>query len=156
MVDALRRMQGEALVSLGYGPIESSYRIIASGSFRRLRDYDPSNEARSVLIVAAPIERPYIWDLAPSVSAIRRCLQSDLRVYLLEWLPASSETCQLGIANCVEAISISLETIGGGSQDPKPVLIGHSLGGTLAAIAAAVLPSVFHRAEAPFETRLPR
>jgi polyhydroxyalkanoate synthase len=93
-----------------------------------------------VLVVAAPIKRPYIWDIAPSVSAIRHCIGSDLRVYLLEWLPASGKTCQVGIAECVEAISNSLETIGGGSQDPKPVLMGHSLGGTLAAIAAAVLP----------------
>ena len=139
LIDTFRRMHGEALASLGYGPIESSYRIIASGSFWRLRDYGSSNEGRSVLIVAAPIKRPYIWDLAPKVSAIRHCLGSGLRVCLLEWLPASGETCQVGIAQCVEAISKSLEAVGGQSQGPRPVLMGHSLGGTLAAIAAATV-----------------
>jgi polyhydroxyalkanoate synthase len=74
VVDASRRMQGDVLVSFGFGPVESTYRIIASGPYWRLRDYNTMPRSRSVLIVAAPIKRPYIWDLTPSASAIRRCL----------------------------------------------------------------------------------
>ena len=86
-IDAFRRMQGDVLGSFGFEPVESSYRVIASGPYWRLRDYDTVDRSRSVLIVAAPIKRPYIWDLTPSVSAIRRCLAAGLHVHLLEWLP---------------------------------------------------------------------
>jgi polyhydroxyalkanoate synthase len=137
MVDAFRRMQGDVLASFGFGPVESSYRVIASGSYWRLRDYDTVHRSRPVLIVAAPIKRPYIWDLAPAASAIRHCLGARLRVYLLEWLPASEKTCSVGIAECVQAISVALETIGSGLRGQKPMLMGHSLGGTLAAVYAA-------------------
>lgn len=140
VIDALRRMQGDVLASFGFGPAESGYRVIASGPYWRLRDYDTVHRSRPVLIVAAPIKRPYIWDLAPPVSAIRRCLGAELRVCLLEWLPASETTCSVGIAECAQAISAALETIGPGAEGHKPVLMGHSLGGTLAAIYAAGAP----------------
>ncbi len=140
MLDAFRRMQGDVLECCGFGPSESQYRCIASGLYWRLRDYGGARGSRSVLIVAAPIKRPYIWDLAPAVSAVRRCLGAGLRVYLLEWLPASEKTCSVGIAECARAISLVLETIGDGAKRRHPVLMGHSLGGTLAAIFAATAP----------------
>jgi len=140
VIDAFRRMQGDVLASFGFGPVESSYRVIASGPYWRLRDYDIVQRPRSILIVAAPIKRPYIWDLTPSVSAIRHCLEAGLRVCLLEWLPASEKTCNVGIAECTQAISAALETIGFQMENPKSILIGHSLGGTLAAIYAAAAP----------------
>jgi len=139
-IDACRRMQGDVLASLGFGPIESSYHVTASGPYWSLRDYGTAVQSRSVLIVAAPIKRPYIWDLAPPVSGIRRCLDAGLHVYLLEWLPASEATCNVGIAECARAISLALETIGSGVSGQMPILMGHSFGGTLAAIYAASAP----------------
>src|SRR6516165_11275778 len=139
-LDAARRMQGDALALLGFGPIESPHRVVASGSFWRLRDYGSTDRSRSVLIAATPIKRPYIWDLTPTVSAIRYCLGAGLRVYLLEWLPASDECCSVGIAECAQAISASLATITSKTEGRKPFLMGHSLGGTLAAIYAATVP----------------
>jgi polyhydroxyalkanoate synthase len=139
-LDAFRRMQGDALALLGFGPIESPHRVIASGSHWRLRDYGSARRSRSVLIAAAPIKRPYIWDLTPAVSAIRYCLGVGLGVYLLEWLPASDECCSVGIAECVQAISVSPATITSKTESRKPFLMGHSLGGTLATIYAATAP----------------
>jgi len=140
MLDALRHMQGDLLGSLGYGPVETPYRVIASGPYWRLRQYNGAHRSPALLVVAAPIKRPYIWDLAPEVSVIRRCLGAGLRVYLLEWLPASQQTCGVGILECVEAISESLAAIAGDARGPRPTLMGHSLGGTLAAIYAAAEP----------------
>jgi polyhydroxyalkanoate synthase len=139
-LDAFRRMQGDTLALLGFGPIESAHRVIASGSHWRLRDYGSAHRSRSVLIAAAPIKRPYIWDLTPAVNAIRYCLGAGLRVYLLEWLPASDECTSVGIAECAQAISASLATITSKTESRKPFLMGHSLGGTLAAIYAATAP----------------
>jgi hypothetical protein len=73
--DILRRAQGRTLQTVGFGPDEC-----ASGPFWILRDYGKDTARQSVLIVAARIERLYIWDLAPSSSAIRYCLKEGLRV----------------------------------------------------------------------------
>lgn len=140
VLDAVRRMQGDLLGYFGFGPNEIPYRTIASGSFWQLRDYNSAQQPHAVLVVAAPIKRPYIWDLAPTVSAIRCCLEAGLRVYLLEWLPASEKTCSVGIAECVQAISAALETIPPRTANHKSILMGHSVGGTLAAICAASAP----------------
>jgi polyhydroxyalkanoate synthase len=134
-------MQGDVLASFGFGPVESRYRVIASGPYWRLRDYDSDHRSRSVLIVAAPIKRPYIWDLSPSASAIRCCLKAGLRVYLLEWLPASAKTSNVGLAECAQAVTASLAAICLALRGSKPTLMGHSLGGTLAAVYAATAPA---------------
>jgi poly[(R)-3-hydroxyalkanoate] polymerase subunit PhaC len=132
--DILRRAQGDTVATFGLGPTESPYRIVASGPYWRLRDYGGPDAARSLLIAAAPIKRPYIWDLAPSASAIRYCLRRDLHVYLVEWLPASHKTGNSGLDEYARAISDCVARISDENAGPKPFLIGHSLGGTLAAI----------------------
>jgi polyhydroxyalkanoate synthase len=139
LMDILRQMRGHALEQLGFGPAECNYRIVASGRLWRLRAYEGPVDGPPLLIVAAPIKRPYIWDLAPPVSAVRYCLQSRLRIYLLEWLrPSHGEA---GLADYTErsigeAVTLLAHNVG----IAKPFLIGHSLGGLLAAIFAAVDP----------------
>jgi polyhydroxyalkanoate synthase len=88
-MDTLRRAQADALGAFGFGPRECDYRVVASTPRWKLREYSACDAGPPLLIVAAPIKRPYIWDLAPPVSAIRHCLQHRLHVYLLEWVPAS-------------------------------------------------------------------
>src|SRR5262245_45524746 len=88
-VDVLRRALGHALGTFGLDPDECPYRIFGVGPHWRLRDYGGHDRSLSLLIVAAPIKRAYIWDLAPSVSAIRYCMQAGFHVHLLEWMPAS-------------------------------------------------------------------
>src|SRR5271165_5523945 len=65
--DILRRAQGRTLQAVGFGPDECPYRVIASGPFWLLRDYGKDSATQSVLIVAAPIKRAYIWDLGSLV-----------------------------------------------------------------------------------------
>jgi polyhydroxyalkanoate synthase len=125
---------------LGLGPEESPYRIVAAGSHWRVRDYSDDAASPRLLIVAAPIKRPYIWDLAPSASAIRYCLQQRLHVHLLEWMPASRQSSSNGLDEYVEAIRECVAKVSGEAPGNKPVLVGHSLGGTLAAIFAASAP----------------
>jgi polyhydroxyalkanoate synthase len=93
-----------------------------------------------LLIVAAPIKRPYIWDLSPSASAIRYCLAQHLHVYLLEWMPASRGGANNGLDECTAATAECIARISDAVPGRKPFLIGHSLGGTLAAIFAALAP----------------
>ena len=139
MSDILRCAQGHAFEALGLGPNECPFRVIASGPFWRLREYGGQG-AQRLLIVAAPIKRPYIWDLSPAVSAIGHCMRGGLHVHLLEWLPASRTTGNNGLAEYTKAISECVARISGARAEVKPFLIGHSLGGTLAAIFGAVAP----------------
>ena len=137
-VDVVRRLQGNAVAAIGFGPSECPYQIIASGPHWRLRDYGGRNASASLLIVAAPIKRPYIWDLAPSTSAIRYCLEQHLHAHLLEWMPATRITSNNGLDESALAISICIAKILAKSNDSKPFLMGHSLGGTLATIYGAL------------------
>jgi poly[(R)-3-hydroxyalkanoate] polymerase subunit PhaC len=138
--DSLRRAQGEALAALGFGPTECRYSIEASGPSWQLRDYGQSDGGPSLLIVAAPIKRPYLWDLAPAVSAVRYCRQHGLRVYILEWTLPSCLNGAAGLEEYADrAIGEAVGWISATDRGP-PCLMGHSLGGTLAAIFAASEP----------------
>ncbi|MGI9382078.1 MAG: alpha/beta fold hydrolase [Methyloligellaceae bacterium] len=139
--DIVRRSQGEVLRAFGYGPEECSYRVLASGAGWRLRHYDGPAAGPALLIVAAPIKRPYIWDLTPSVSTVRTCLDRGIRTFLLEWTrPSPGE----GIAHLADyadsAIGDAVAQVSQETGGAKPFLIGHSLGGTLAAIYGALQP----------------
>jgi polyhydroxyalkanoate synthase subunit PhaC len=136
MSDLLRRAQGQTLEAFGLGPQECPYEVMASGAFWRLRNYGKPADAPSVLIVAAPIKRAYIWDLAPSASAIHYILDQGFDVHLLEWLPVEANA-ENGLTEYVESISECVARISSRRAGAKTFLMGHSLGGTLAAIFAA-------------------
>jgi polyhydroxyalkanoate synthase len=59
-------------------------------------------------------------------------------VHLLEWLPASPRTTDYGLEQYTDAISECVSKLSNGRN--KAVLMGHSLGGTLAAIFSALAP----------------
>ena len=138
LMDILRRAEGDAFGAFGLDPSECPYRVIASASYWRLRDYGTDESSAALLVVAAPIKRPYIWDLSPSASAIRYCLEQGLHVFLLEWLPALRGMGNNGLDEYAQAIAECVGKISDSEPLGKPFLIGHSLGGTLAAIYAAV------------------
>jgi polyhydroxyalkanoate synthase len=140
ILDLMRCAQGQALGAIGFDPAELTHRILASGDHWRLRDYGGLDPETSLLIVAAPIKRPYIWDLRPNVSAIRYCLSCDVRVYLLEWIAPTPSVGHVGLDEYVRAISDCVAKIATEPRATKPFLIGHSLGGTLAAAFSACEP----------------
>jgi polyhydroxyalkanoate synthase len=139
MTDRLRQAQGDALDVLGLGPRECAFQLISSGSCWRLRAYGGPKAAPLLLMVPAPFKRPYIWDLTPAVSAVRYCLHHGLRVHLLEWKPPGDGSAGLD-AYCGRAIAACVEAISNQSNGTPPFLMGHSLGGTLAAIYCAMEP----------------
>src|SRR5215472_4092936 len=139
MADIFRRAQGDALELFGLGPRECEHHVISSGPHWRLREYTCQYPDAAILIVPAPIKRPYVWDLAPSVSAVRHCLDHRLRVYLLEWMPPSGSSQRAGLEDYADrAISKCVASICSEMQGTRPFLMGHSLGGTLAAIFCAL------------------
>jgi polyhydroxyalkanoate synthase subunit PhaC len=141
LTDALRQAQGQVLDSIGFAPHECSYRVIASGRHWRLRAYDGPDTGACLVIVSAPIKKPYIWDLAPEVSAIRYCLRHDVRVFLIEWIPPEPSDGDAGLDEYADqAIGEAVACVAELANGAKPFLAGHSLGGTFAAIFAALAP----------------
>lgn len=140
--DALRRSLGRVLDAAGLAPHESSWRVVLKESGLHLRRYgEEAGTAGAVLIVPAPIKRPYIFDLLPQVSVVRRLTDNGFSVYLSEWLEGQRAGGDLGEA--VGSLRTALEMIAS-EHGRAPILIGHSLGGTLAAILASIEP---HRVE---------
>jgi polyhydroxyalkanoate synthase len=139
-LDSWRRAQGELLAAAGFGPSECAYREVASGTHWRLRDYGGAG-GFPLLVVAAPIKHPYLWDLTPAVSAVRNCLDHGLHVWLLEWIAPQEGDPPRGLDHYAhEAIAKCVGRMVDAEEGRRPALVGHSLGGTFAAIHAAAEP----------------
>lgn len=131
----MRRAQGLLLDAAGIGPLETTYRAVHRRPGVTLRRYEDGSERGALLlIVPAPIKRPYIWDLAPEVSVVRRCLSAGARVFLADWQPAPPE---YGLEHYAERLILECLDAAGGEP---AILLGHSLGGLFAAIFAALHP----------------
>jgi len=136
--DRLRRGRGAWLEALGFGPRQTAAsEALARPGFRLL---DFGNEgAAPVLIVPAPIKQAYIFDLLPARSVVRRCRDDGgQRVFMVRWTPPG--LAQRGLDEYVagdlaEAVA-AVTTLTG----RRPMLVGHSLGGTFAALFCALHP----------------
>ena len=134
-LDLVRRAQGFMLDAAGAGPVETAYRVVRREPGVNLRYYEGGSEhGPLLLIVPAPIKRPYIWDLAPEVSAVRRCLGAGARVFLADWQSAPPH---FGLRDYAERLI--LDCLDAAGHEPA-ILLGHSLGGLFAAIFAALHP----------------
>lgn len=139
----MRRQIGQALDAAGLGPQEMPYRMVADLPGARLRAYHERDNADGpvLLIMPAPFKRAYIWDLLPDVSVVRRCLEQGLRVYLLEWLVPTQQEDEFGLAEYAERLpNAAIDAIAAETGTAAPILAGHSLGGTFAAIFATLHP----------------
>ena len=137
--DALRQSQGRLLDAIGLGPLPTSSRIALRLPGLQLRAYGGDPAGPVLLIVPAPIKRAYIWDLAPGISVVERCRRHGLTVYLVEWTEAAGAT--LGLADYADRMLLAaVDAILRETGHPRILLAGHSLGGTLAAIFAALHP----------------
>jgi pimeloyl-ACP methyl ester carboxylesterase len=134
-LDRTRRLQGAMMDAAGLGPAETLYETAYRAEGISLRRYGKAaGSGPPILIVPAPIKRPYIWDLSPAVSAVRRCLAAPSRVFLVDWQRAAPE---FGLGDYTERLILDcLNAIG----DEPAVVLAHSLGGLFAAVFAALHP----------------
>lgn len=169
-MDRSRQERGRMLERAGYGPQQTpSTAILEQPGLRLLRYQGAPAAGPAVLLVPAPIKRAYIWDLAPEISVVRRWRERGYRVYLAEWLPMPDGDGDVGLADygerllsaCHAAIAQDGARLGettnsqangqsndqsggqggaqAGVQEPLTV-VGHSLGGILAAIYSGMHP----------------
>lgn len=94
-----------------------------------------------ILVVYALVNRPYILDLQPERSVVRRLLEAGHDVYLIDWNEPSNldQFLTLGdyvnryIDNCVDVVR---ERSGADSVN----VLGYCMGGTMSAMYAALHP----------------
>lgn len=142
-VDELRRGHGRLLDGLGLSPRQQPSRVLLATPAFRVRSYPPATSSASpVLLVAAPIKRAYIWDLCPQVSAVGLLREAGFAVYLLEWLDPQGPDEDLGLDGYADRfIRDAVRAVIQDGASP-PVLVSHSIGGTLAAIFCSLHPDL--------------
>jgi len=132
------RLGEMASVDVGATPCEVVYRE----NKLNLLHYEPvTDEQRDVpvLFVYALINRPYILDLQPGKSVVRRFLEAGLDVYMIQWNGPSrldrhltlDHYVNVYIDNCVNAIRER--------SDAEAIdVLGYCMGGTMSAMYAAL------------------
>jgi polyhydroxyalkanoate synthase subunit PhaC len=142
-MDEVRRQIGRGFDAASLGPQETPHRVASEFPGARLRAYHDLESIRGpvLLIIPAPFKRAYIWDLLPQVSVIRRFLDRSFSVYLLEWLIPTKREDGFGLSEYADRlICEAQDAIRSETGSSAPILAGHSLGGTLAAIFATLHP----------------
>ena len=97
-----------------------------------------------VLLVPSLINRHYVLDLMPGKSFVEHLVADGHEVYCIDWGTPQAEDRLLGLDTVVDTYlgrAIRKAGAGGGGGGSRPVhLMGYCLGGTLAAIHAAMNP----------------
>ncbi|HWH70871.1 MAG TPA: alpha/beta fold hydrolase, partial [Candidatus Sulfotelmatobacter sp.] len=140
--DHLRQGRGRILQAIGYGPVESPSHVVFRNEVMTLRAYAHNQPNRpAILLIPAPIKRSYILDLAPENSVVRQWLSAGFAVYLLQWQPPGEAAQHWGLGEYADRFLLEvLEVLARKTGREQVVLAGHSLGGTFAAIFAALHP----------------
>jgi polyhydroxyalkanoate synthase len=127
-------------VDVGQTPSE----VVYTENKLELLHYEPLTDEQHdvpILITYALINRPYILDLQPDRSVVRRLLEAGFDVYMIDWNEPSRLDQHLTlddyvnryIDNCVDVVRERSE------QDSINVL-GYCMGGTMSAMYAALHP----------------
>ena len=139
--DRQRRACWSNLGAAGIGGSTTPFRQVYSAPGFVLREYESNATGPVLLAVPAPIKNADVWDLAPWASAVRRCMQANIRVYLIEWTPPTAEQADFGLSQYADRfIDDCVGAITSRTAEDSVLLAGHSLGGTLAAIYSALHP----------------
>jgi polyhydroxyalkanoate synthase len=117
--------------------------VMVRGTFRllRYRRDTPAVHAEPILFCYALINRPYILDLRPDKSVVRKYLAEGFDVYMIDWgVPADGDS-HLTIEDYVRGfLRESVSFVLGKHQRPQLHMLGYCMGGTLATIYTAHQP----------------
>jgi polyhydroxyalkanoate synthase len=122
---------------------ETDSEIVYTENKLELHRYEPAERRfeTPVLVVYALVNRPYILDLQPDRSVVRRLLEAGFEVYLIDWGEPSRLDRTLGLSdyvgryvdNCVDAVRER-------EAAADVHLLGYCMGGTMSVLYAATHP----------------
>jgi poly(R)-hydroxyalkanoic acid synthase, class III, PhaC subunit len=127
-------------VEVGTTPAEEVY----TENKLELLHYDSRTDEQNnvpILVVYALINRPYILDLQPDRSVIRRLLDAGHDVYLIDWNEPSRLDQHLGLSDYIDRyIDNCADEVRERSGQAQINLLGYCMGGTMSAVYAALYP----------------
>lgn len=134
------RLEDAASARVGQTPSE----VVYTENKLELLHYEPLTEHQHpvpILIVYALINRPYILDLQPDRSIVRRLLEAGHDVYLIDWHEPSQLDRHLGLRDYVNRyIDNCVDEVGERSDQDAINILGYCMGGTMSAMYAALHP----------------
>ncbi|MFW5905693.1 MAG: alpha/beta fold hydrolase, partial [archaeon] len=141
------RLESMADVEVGHTPAD----VVYEENKLELLHYDPEaagidvpedeREKVPILLVFALINRPYILDLQPDRSVVRRLLEAGHDVYMIDWHEPSRIDQHLTLDDYVNRyIKNCVDVVRERSGQEKINLLGYCMGGTMSAMYAALNP----------------
>jgi len=127
-------------VEVGQTPSE----VVYTENKLELLHYESLTEEQNdvpILVVYALINKPYILDLQPDRSVIRRLLEAGHDVYMIDWNEPSYLDQHLTLADYVNRyIENCVDVVADRSGQDAINVLGYCMGGTLSAIYTALNP----------------
>ncbi|WP_129112814.1 class III poly(R)-hydroxyalkanoic acid synthase subunit PhaC [Halegenticoccus tardaugens] len=134
------RAEQMAEIEVGQTPSE----VVYEENKLRLLHYESLTEEQHdvpILVVYALINRPYILDLQPDRSVVRRLLESGFDVYLIDWGEPSTLDVHLTLDDYVNRyVDNCVDVVRERSDQESINLLGYCMGGTMSAMYAALHP----------------
>ena len=119
--------------------------VLERGTHRllRYRRDTPAAYADPVLFCYALINRPYILDLQPDKSVVRRYLERGFDVYMIDWGTPSDADRVLTLEDYVCGfLKDSVELVRRQHDRDRVHLLGYCMGGTMSALFTALHPDL--------------
>jgi polyhydroxyalkanoate synthase len=127
-------------IEVGLTPSE----VVYEENKLELLHYESRTEEQNevpILIVYALINKPYILDLQPDRSVIRRLLDAGHDVYMIDWNEPSRLDQHLGLHDYVNRyMDNCVDVVRERSGQDKINLLGYCMGGTMSSIYSALTP----------------
>ena len=99
--------------------------------------------AEPVLMCFSLVNRPYILDMAPSRSVVEQLLNRGFDVYLIDWTPPTDADQSKNLADYVlDTLGDAARAVASSAATQQVHLLGYCMGGTLAAMLAALRPAM--------------
>lgn len=116
---------------------------ISSDDGVKLYRYEPMTEKQyeiPLLIVYALINKPYILDLTPQRSVVRKLLQAGFNVYMIKWGDATIAD-QFSLDSYIDIfLADFVEDVKKDSGSEKVSILGYCMGGGMSAMYTALYP----------------
>ena len=117
--------------------------VLQAGTHELLRypRKTPATQSEPILLCYALVNRPYILDLEPDKSVVRQYLDRGFDVYMIDWGVPSHADRRLRLEDYVCGfLAKAVDFIRRAHDRPSVHLLGYCMGGTLAALYAALEP----------------